>query len=395
MLDMLSSAATSVSARSGDILCGYLHGKTVAPFRFAQPKQHVYSKLMRPSFVAVRAMSESQTALKNHPQSSASSDLFFCVNLQNLTTLGNGLQESGYTIVSTGGTASTLENAGVSVTKVETLTHFPEMTTLIQLDGRVKTLQPNIHGGILARKDVEHHMEALNENGIGELRQDGIENIDIGGPAMIRAAAKYLKRGQNDQQFHRKLALKAFQHVAAYDSAVSEWLWKQTEGRKSRCIGVVSSLFLIPSTAISSTTISPSMLLPSSLCSRRCIYNYKKRNSSEHKEALTRLKGAVAMLSMAAATAALGVRNRVKYMLALVPLNQSPFFLCATLHLPKLRHVIGKRTQDVAVKLQKKMEQSVEILKLKISPAVTAEKKGTTMNYRMNRIMNISYNLIT
>ena len=90
-------------------------------------------------------------------------------------------------IVSTGGTASTLENAGVSVTKVETLTHFPEMTSfniqlvvmikqqfgilslaLIQLDGRVKTLQPNIHGGILARKDVEHHMEALNENGIGE-----------------------------------------------------------------------------------------------------------------------------------------------------------------------------------------------------------------------------------
>ncbi|CAG7877306.1 unnamed protein product [Brassica rapa] len=66
---------------------------------------------------------------------------------------------------------------------------------------------------------------------------DGIENIDIGGPAMIRAAAKvyvsvleYLKRGQNDQQFRRKLALKAFQHVAAYDSAVSEWLWKHTEG---------------------------------------------------------------------------------------------------------------------------------------------------------------------
>ncbi|CAN7006106.1 unnamed protein product, partial [Brassica rapa subsp. trilocularis] len=66
---------------------------------------------------------------------------------------------------------------------------------------------------------------------------DGIENIDIGGPTMIRAAAKvyisvleYLKRGQNDQQFRRKLAWKAFQHIAAYDSAVSEWLWKQTEG---------------------------------------------------------------------------------------------------------------------------------------------------------------------
>ncbi|KAF3564798.1 hypothetical protein DY000_02017898 [Brassica cretica] len=72
--------------------------------------------------------------------------------------------------------------------------------------------------------------------------EDGIENIDIGGPAMIRAAAKnhkdvlivvleYLKGGQNDQQFRSKLAWKAFQHVAAYDSAVSEWLWKQAEGR--------------------------------------------------------------------------------------------------------------------------------------------------------------------
>ncbi|KAL0647030.1 hypothetical protein Bca4012_045321 [Brassica carinata] len=71
--------------------------------------------------------------------------------------------------------------------------------------------------------------------------EDGIENIHIGGPAMIRAAAKnhkdvlivvleYLKGGQNDQQFRSKLAWKAFQHVAAYDSAVSEWLWKQAEG---------------------------------------------------------------------------------------------------------------------------------------------------------------------
>ncbi|XP_013637088.1 PREDICTED: bifunctional purine biosynthesis protein PurH isoform X2 [Brassica oleracea var. oleracea] len=272
---MLSSAATatatatSVSARSGDILCGYLRRKTVAPFRFAQTQ--VYCKSLRPSFVAVRAMSESQTALKNKPQSSTSSGkkqaLISLSDKKDLATLGNGLQELGYTIVSTGGTASTLENAGVSVTKVETLTHFPEM-----LDGRVKTLHPNIHGGILARRDVEHHMEALNEHGIGTFDvvvvnlypfynkvtapggisfEDGIENIDIGGPAMIRAAAKnhkdvlivvdsedypsvleYLKGGQSDQQFRRKLAWKAFQHVAAYDSAVSEWLWKQTEGQE-------------------------------------------------------------------------------------------------------------------------------------------------------------------
>ncbi|KAM6582433.1 hypothetical protein CsatB_009435 [Cannabis sativa] len=186
---------------------------------------------------------------------------------RDLTLLGDGLQKLGYTIVSTGGTASALETAGVSVTKVEQLTRFPEM-----LDGRVKTLHPNIHGGILARRDEKHHMEALNEHGIGvfdivvvnlypfydtvtstkEIEfEDGIENIDIGGPAMIRAAAKnhkdvlvvvdsqdypalleFLKGNQDNQQFRRELAWKAFQHVASYDSAVAEWLWKQTNGGK-------------------------------------------------------------------------------------------------------------------------------------------------------------------
>lgn len=184
-----------------------------------------------------------------------------------LAKLGNGLQELGYTIVSTGGTASALECAGVSVTKVEELTCFPEM-----LDGRVKTLHPGIHGGILARRDQEHHMEALEKHEIGTFDvvvvnlypfyakvssssgisfEDGIENIDIGGPAMIRAAAKnhrdvlvvvdsedypdlleFLRGDNDDQQFRRKLAWKAFQHVASYDSAVSEWLWKQTVGDK-------------------------------------------------------------------------------------------------------------------------------------------------------------------
>lgn len=182
-----------------------------------------------------------------------------------MASLGIGLQELGYTIVSTGGTATSLENAGVSVIKVEQLTCFPEM-----LDGRVKTLHPNIHGGILARRDQKHHMDALSEHGIGTFDlvvvnlypfydkvtsaggidfDDGIENIDIGGPAMIRAAAKnhkdvlvvvdseyytalleFLKGNQDDQQFRRKLAWKAFQHVASYDSAVSEWLWRQTAG---------------------------------------------------------------------------------------------------------------------------------------------------------------------
>ncbi|XVE94281.1 hypothetical protein REPUB_Repub01dG0267800 [Reevesia pubescens] len=219
-----------------------------------------------------KAMADSQTLAVplRDPHSSAPGNKQALISLsdkKDLAFLGNGLQGLGYAIVSTGGTASALENAGVSVTKVEQLTCFPEM-----LDGRVKTLHPNIHGGILARRDQKHHMEALNKHGIGTFDvvvvnlypfydkvtstggidfDDGIENIDIGGPAMIRAAAKnhkdvlvvvdshdypvlleFLKGSQDDQEFRRKLAWKAFEHVASYDSAVSEWLWKQTVGDK-------------------------------------------------------------------------------------------------------------------------------------------------------------------
>ncbi|XP_020100602.1 uncharacterized protein LOC109718672 [Ananas comosus] len=182
-----------------------------------------------------------------------------------LAFLGNGLQNLGYHIVSTGGTASALEKAGVTVTKVESITNFPEM-----LDGRVKTLHPGIHAGILARRDQKHHMEALDKHNIGLFDivvvnlypfydkvtsiggvtfEDGIENIDIGGPTLIRAAAKnhadvlvvvdykdypavleFLQGQQDDQGFRKKLAWKAFQHVASYDSAVSEWLWRQSAG---------------------------------------------------------------------------------------------------------------------------------------------------------------------
>ncbi|KAF9598215.1 hypothetical protein IFM89_025916 [Coptis chinensis] len=136
------------------------------------------------------------------------------------------------------------------------------------LDGCVKNLHPKVHGGILARRNLKHHMEALNEHEIGTIDvvvvnlypfydkvsstsgisfEDGIENIDIGGLAMIRAAAKnhryvlvkvdpkdypelleYLKGNQGDEMFCRKLAWKAFECVASYCSEVSEWLWKQT-----------------------------------------------------------------------------------------------------------------------------------------------------------------------
>eukprot|EP01018_Ginkgo_biloba_P036850 Gb_10289 [translate_table: standard] len=137
------------------------------------------------------------------------------------------------------------------------------------LDGRVKTLHPAVHGGILARRDQQHHIDDLKKHGIGTfdvvvvnlypfyekvsssneiLFEDGVENIDIGGPAMIRAAAKnhkdvlvvvdsadypallgYLQgeAREEGENFRRKLAWKAFQHVASYDSAVAEWLWKK------------------------------------------------------------------------------------------------------------------------------------------------------------------------
>jgi phosphoribosylaminoimidazolecarboxamide formyltransferase/IMP cyclohydrolase len=186
---------------------------------------------------------------------------------RNLELLAKGLGDLGYKLVSTGGTATALEKAGFSVTRVEELTSFPEM-----LDGRVKTLHPAVHGGILARRDMQPHMEALQQHGIGTIDvvvvnlypfystvtsanvefDKGVENIDIGGPSMIRAAAKNHKdvmvvvdpddysevlanlQGGGDDSFRRRLAWKAFQHCSSYDSAVAEWLWKhQKDGEES------------------------------------------------------------------------------------------------------------------------------------------------------------------
>jgi phosphoribosylaminoimidazolecarboxamide formyltransferase / IMP cyclohydrolase len=174
-----------------------------------------------------------------------------------------GLVALGWEIVSTGGTFATLEKAGIPVRKVEDITGFPEM-----LDGRVKTLHPVVHGGILARRDVPEHMAALAEHNItgidlvccnlypfvatvtkagGVSFEEGIENIDIGGPTMLRAAAKNHKDvtvvvspkdyepvlahltddGGLSPERRLHLAWKAFAHVASYDSAVSEWLHEQ------------------------------------------------------------------------------------------------------------------------------------------------------------------------
>ena len=131
--------------------------------------------------------------------------LLSVANKQGILDLARGLSDLGWEIISTGGTSRTLESAGVAVTKVEDVTGFPEM-----LDGRVKTLHPVIHGGLLARRDLPPHMEALQEHGISPidlvavnlypfretaadpnvLFEDAIEQIDIGGPSMLRSAAK-------------------------------------------------------------------------------------------------------------------------------------------------------------------------------------------------------------
>jgi len=174
------------------------------------------------------------------------------------TEFAQGLSKLGYEIFSTGGTKKALAEAGVPVKSVSEITGFPEI-----LDGRVKTLHPAVHGGILARRDLPAHMAQLAENKMdtidlvavnlypfvqtvakeGVELQEALENIDIGGPTMIRASAKNfpgvivvvdpadyqpvlekLKQGDLPLAERKKLAQKAFQHVAVYDTAISQYL---------------------------------------------------------------------------------------------------------------------------------------------------------------------------
>ncbi len=169
-----------------------------------------------------------------------------------------GLKELGIEIFSTGGTKKSLEAAGVKIRSVSELTGFPEI-----LDGRVKTLHPAVHGGILARRDLPQHLSQLAQNRIelidmvvvnlypfvetvtrAEVSLDeALENIDIGGPSMIRSAAKNfpsvlvvvdpgdydailqkLRQGNIDSEYRKRLAHKAFQHVALYDTAIAQYL---------------------------------------------------------------------------------------------------------------------------------------------------------------------------
>ncbi|MFE2036380.1 bifunctional phosphoribosylaminoimidazolecarboxamide formyltransferase/IMP cyclohydrolase [Streptomyces scopuliridis] len=173
-----------------------------------------------------------------------------------LEELARGLHEAGVTLVSTGSTAGKIAAAGVPVTKVEELTGFPEC-----LDGRVKTLHPRVHAGILADLRLDTHREQLAELGIepfdlvvvnlypfretvasGATPDECVEQIDIGGPSMVRAAAKNhpsvavvtspgrygdvlgaVRDGGFDLTTRKRLAAEAFQHTAAYDVAVASW----------------------------------------------------------------------------------------------------------------------------------------------------------------------------
>ncbi|MFB7929019.1 bifunctional phosphoribosylaminoimidazolecarboxamide formyltransferase/IMP cyclohydrolase [Streptomyces sp. NPDC056039] len=173
-----------------------------------------------------------------------------------LEELARGLHEAGVELVSTGSTAAKIAAAGVPVTKVEELTGFPEC-----LDGRVKTLHPRVHAGILADLRLEDHRRQLAELGVepfdlvvvnlypfretvasGASPDECVEQIDIGGPSMVRAAAKNhpsvavvtsparyadvlkaVQGGGFDLATRKRLAAEAFQHTAAYDVAVASW----------------------------------------------------------------------------------------------------------------------------------------------------------------------------
>jgi phosphoribosylaminoimidazolecarboxamide formyltransferase/IMP cyclohydrolase len=175
-----------------------------------------------------------------------------------LIEFAKGLAGMGVTLISTGGTAKALRDAGLAVSDVSEITNFPEM-----MDGRVKTLHPNVHGGLLALRDKDDHVAAMREHGIegidllvcnlypfeatvarGADFETTIENIDIGGPAMTRSAAKNhpfvtvvvdvedYKAVLDEMKVHdgattlglrRTLAQRAFARTAAYDAAVSGW----------------------------------------------------------------------------------------------------------------------------------------------------------------------------
>jgi phosphoribosylaminoimidazolecarboxamide formyltransferase/IMP cyclohydrolase len=175
--------------------------------------------------------------------------------------LARTLADQGVELVSTGGTAKALREAGLTVRDVSDLTGFPEM-----MDGRVKTLHPMVHGGLLAVRDDAAHAAAMEEHGIGAIdlvvvnlypfaqtvakgadRPEVIENIDIGGPSMVRSAAKnhafvaivtdpadyaIVARGETTLDERKRLAAKAFAATATYDSMIASWFGHTDQGEE-------------------------------------------------------------------------------------------------------------------------------------------------------------------
>ncbi len=176
-----------------------------------------------------------------------------------IVEFATGLLAAGWEIISTGGTQTALKNAGVKTIGIEEVTHFPEM-----MDGRVKTLHPLIHGGLLSRRDNSEHVKAMKEHDIQPIdlvvvnlypfketilkadvqTKDAIENIDIGGPSMLRSAAKnhefvtvvvdpsdyaavlaeIKENNQTTFATRQKLAAKVFRHTAAYDALIAGFM---------------------------------------------------------------------------------------------------------------------------------------------------------------------------
>jgi phosphoribosylaminoimidazolecarboxamide formyltransferase/IMP cyclohydrolase len=194
-----------------------------------------------------------------------------------IVEMAKGLEALGAEILSTGGTAKALRDAGVTVTDVAAYTGSPEI-----LDGRVKTLHPKIHGGLLGRRSDPAHVEQMQRHNIGPIDvvvvnlypfeatiskphctfDEAIENIDIGGPSMLRSAAKNhvdvlvvvdpadygrvldaLKGNTVTNAMRRELAMKVFQHTARYDSLIAGYLEKQVQGGEVKFPKVLSLQF--------------------------------------------------------------------------------------------------------------------------------------------------------
>lgn len=186
---------------------------------------------------------------------------------KDVIAFAEGLIENGIEIISTGGTKKVLDEAGIPTISIEEVTDFPEM-----MDGRVKTLHPKIHGGLLGRRDLSSHMkdmaasqitpidfvcvnlypfkETIMKSGVTE--EEAIENIDIGGPSMLRSAAKnhqfvtavvdpadypvvlseLKEQGGTSLATRKKLAAKVFRHTAAYDALIAQYLTGQVAERE-------------------------------------------------------------------------------------------------------------------------------------------------------------------